>query len=46
MKKVLAIIVFLLVVPAIAAGFFFTKKVGKIKTDTEGVKLQLEGAWG
>lgn len=45
MKKVLAIIVFLLVVPAIAAGFFFTKKVGKIKTDTEGVKLQLEGAW-
>ena len=45
MKKVLAIIVFLLVVPVVAAGFFFTKKVGKIKTDTEGVTLQLEGMW-
>lgn len=45
MKKALVIIVFLLVVPAIAAGFFFTRKVGKIKTDTEGVTLQLEGSW-
>ena len=45
MKKVLAIIVILVVVPAIGAGFFFTKKAGKIKTDTEGVTLQLEGPW-
>ncbi|MCD6392130.1 MAG: hypothetical protein J7M40_01345, partial [Planctomycetes bacterium] len=45
MKKALAIIVFLLVVPAVAAGFFFTRKIGKIKTDTEGVTLQLDGSW-
>ncbi len=45
MKKALVIIVFLLVVPAVAAGFFFTKKVGKIKTATEVVTLQLEGPW-
>ena len=45
MKKVLAAIVFLLVVPAVAAGFFFTRQVGKIKTDTEGVTFQLDGSW-
>lgn len=45
MKKALAITVFLLVVPAVAAGFFFTRKVGNIKTGTEGVTLQLEGPW-
>ncbi len=45
MKKTLAIIVFLLVVPAIAGGFLFTNKVGKIKTDTEGVTFHLEGSW-
>ena len=45
MKKVLTIIVILLVVSAVASGFFFTRKLGKIKTDTEGATLQLEGSW-
>ena len=45
MKKALAIIVFLLFVPAVAAGFFFTRKVGKIKTVPEGVTLQVDGPW-
>ncbi len=45
MKKALLVIVILLVVPAVASGFLFSKKVGKIKADTEGVTLQLDGPW-
>ncbi len=45
MKKTLSISICLLLLLPLAGGFFFTRKVGKIKTDTEGVTLHLDGSW-
>ncbi len=45
MKKLFLISLFVLTLLPLAGGFFFASKVGKIKTDTDGVTLQLDGAW-
>ena len=45
MKRILSISICSLLLLSLAGGFFFTRKVGKIKTDTEGVSLHLEGSW-
>ncbi len=45
MKKLFLIGLFVLTLLPLAGGFFFTRKVGKIKTDTDGVTLHLDGAW-
>lgn len=45
MKKVFLIGLFVLTLLPLAGGCFFTSKVGKIKTDTDGVTLHLEGSW-
>jgi len=45
MKKVFLLGLFMLTLLPLAGGFFFTRKVGKIKTDTDGVTLHLDGAW-
>ena len=45
MKKTLSISICLLLLLPLAGGCFFTSKVGKIKTDTDGVTLHLDGAW-
>ncbi len=45
MKKLFLIGLFVLTLLPLAGGFFSTRKVGKIKTDTDGVTLRLDGAW-
>ena len=45
MKKVFLLGLFMLTLLPLAGSCFFTRKVGKIKTDTDGVTLQLDGSW-